>query len=172
MILILGKLILLISWASARQLWISVLMFTCVGYIDWTNVLTPRLLGSAWLTVCRKWWLWGNSSIPLGLFRCWLRNRRPAAHQLCAFVHLPCFPYWYSPAEDTKDVSRFCWASGNPGKALCLHGLFLPPRQNRHLHGKKRRFIELGLHNMKLNYKMWISMFSWMLRLALLILVT
>lgn len=121
--------------------------------MNWT---TSRSSCSAWLavrrnvTTARK--LRPRSPVPSppGLFECWWRKRGLAACHLCAIAHLPCFPYWYSPAGDTKDGSRFCWASGNPGKALCPHGLVPPPRQNRHLLGKRSGLSSYD--NMKSNF--------------------
>lgn len=58
--------------------------------------------------------------------------------QSAVFIPSPCFLYWYSPAGGTTDGSRFCWASGNPGRVWSRRGLFHSPRQNRHLFRGRR----------------------------------
>lgn len=88
--------------------------------------LPRHFFGSGVLHVHRKWWLQGK--ILNSLVLCFQRSLQSAV-----FIPSPCFLYWYSPAGGTTDGSRFCWASGNPGRVWFPHDLFHSPRQNRHL---------------------------------------
>lgn len=65
-------------------------------------------------------------------------------YSLCGLVSsspaLPCFLYWCSPAEGTRDGSRFCSASGNPGRVSFLRGLGPLPKRSPHLHARGKKY--------------------------------